>query len=330
MAIITVTLNPALDIWATTAVLEPDRKLHCTDTELTPGGGGINVARAIHRLGGASIAIFPAGGSAGAILCDLLRAEDVSIRPVSIAAMTRQSFAIRVATSGQHYRFVLPGPTLDGHDLEACRRQLETAVHEGSIFVLSGSMPDGVGGDELTGLVALARDRGAVAVVDTSGPALTAAAAAGCYVLKPSLNELRGQSGQPLETDMEIATAARTLLQLGANHAVVVSLASRGAMLVAADSDPILVSAPRVSVVSAVGAGDSLVGAMALALEGGVPLIEAVRRGVAAGTAATLAPDHTLCHAGDVDRLIGLVGVGHLITTGCDGTGTGTFGPVDR
>jgi len=108
---------------------------------------------------------------------------------------------------------------------------------------------------------------------------LAAAAAAGCYVLKPSLNELRGQSGQPLETDGEIATAARTLLQLGTNQAVVVSLAARGAMLVAADSDPVLVSAPRVSVVSTVGAGDSLVGAMALALEDGNPLIEAVRRG---------------------------------------------------
>ena len=233
MTIITMTLNPALDIWATTAVLEPERKLHCTDAELTPGGGGINVSRAIRRLGGESLAIFPAGGSAGAILCDLLLAEGVPIRSVPIVATTRQSFAIRIAASGEYYRFVLQGPTITAGDLGACRRELELAVHEPSIVVLSGSMPDGIGSDELAELITLVRGLGGTPVIDTSGPTLAAAAAAGCLILKPSLNELRGQCRQSLDTDREIAAAARTLLELGPNHAVVVSLASRGAMLVA-------------------------------------------------------------------------------------------------
>jgi 6-phosphofructokinase 2 len=306
-AIVTVTLNPALDVWASTTLVEPERKLHCTASELTPGGGGINVARAIHSLGGEALALFPTGGSSGELLCDLLLGEGVSIHAVAVAGMTRESFVIRETATGQHYRFVLPGPMLMSHELAACLHALDGLLSTSAIVVLSGSLPEGVHQDRLGEVVAAVRARGAVVIVDTSGPALDAAAHAGALLLKPSLNELRRHSGDPLSTDDEIERAAHDLLSLGPNHAVMVSLGAKGAMLAAVDAPTVRIEAPMVPVVSAVGAGDSLVGAMAMALAEGADLVEAARRGVAAGTAATLSSDHKLCRLEDVERLLPLV-----------------------
>src|SRR5215207_9826896 len=106
--IVTLTLNPAIDVCAAVPALEPERKLHCTDAETSPGGGGVNVARAIHRLGGIATAVFPCGGSTGALLCELLDAEGVTIVPVAASGITRENFAVTELSTGRQYRFVLP------------------------------------------------------------------------------------------------------------------------------------------------------------------------------------------------------------------------------
>jgi 6-phosphofructokinase 2 len=298
MTILTVTLNPALDVWASVPTVEPGRKLHCTDAELTPGGGGINVARAIARLGGNAAALFPAGGSSGELLCDLLRHEGLPIRPVPIAGITRESFSVRELDTGHQYRFVLPGPTLSDDELQACITEMVRDADHGPFVVLSGSLPTGMRAERFADVIAAARQHGGRVVVDTSGPALTMAAQTGVYLLKPSVNELSGHAGHRLTTSEEIAAAARDLLE---------SLADAGALLVTVDEPPIMIHAPTVSVVSAVGAGDSLVAGMLMALEQGHGLLEAARRGVAAGSAATMAAAHTLCHTDDVARLLPLV-----------------------
>jgi 6-phosphofructokinase 2 len=303
-AIVTVTLNPALDVWATTQRVEPDRKLHCTDAELTPGGGGINVSRAIQRLGGGSSALFPTGGSSGELLCDLLRHEGLDLWPVPTSGMTRESFAIRERSTGRHFRFVLPGPTLTAGDFDACRAELERLVTEPALVVFSGSLPLGLTPEQLTELIALVHGRHSEVVVDTSGPSLSAVARAGVALLKPSVNELGQHHGRPLTDVADIETAARRLLDSGPNGAVLVSLGAAGALLVAASTPTTHLVAPLVKVISTVGAGDSLVAAMVLALARGEDLVDAARLGVAAGTAATLAADHSLCHAEDVARLV--------------------------
>jgi 6-phosphofructokinase 2 len=137
------------------------------------------------------------------------------------------------------------------------------------------------------------------------------AARHGAYLIKPSLNELQTHAGV-LDSDDAIAQAARRLLDSGPNEGVLVSLAARGALLVTADGTALMVHAPPVPTVSPVGAGDSLVAAVVLAVERGLDLREAARQGVAAGTAATMAADHTLCHADDVAHLLPLVHVSEL------------------
>jgi 6-phosphofructokinase 2 len=303
MTIVTLTLNPAVDVCTSVPWIEPERKLHCTDAETSPGGGGINVARAVHRLGGVATAIFPRGGTTGALLCELLRAEGVPIRPVAATGITREDFAVTELMTGRQYRFVLPGPVLSAAELERCVDALH-GLTAGSIVVLSGSLPGGVEPPQLADIAAVVRARGNRVVVDTSGPALAAAARTGVYLLKPSVNELRAYAGGELATDAEIAAAARLLLDAGPNHAVLVSLAAEGALLVRAEEPAVRICPPAVRAVSAIGAGDSLVGALVLALEHGHDLVEAARRGVAAGTAAAISVGHGLCRREDVDRIL--------------------------
>jgi 6-phosphofructokinase 2 len=304
MTILTVTLNPALDVCAAVPVVEPDHKLHCTDAELTPGGGGINVARAVHRLGGSATAVFPYGGSTGDLLCDLLLGEGVPIVGVPIAGVTREDFAVRETATGHEYRFVLPGPMLTPAELASCVDQVLRHADAGSFVVISGSLPPGADPSVLAEIATAARDRTCSVIADTSGPALASVARAGAYLIKPSINELSGYAGRTLTSAEDIIEAADDLLRSGPNHAVLVSLGAEGALLLVAGEPVIAVSAPAMRVVSAVGAGDSLVAGLVLAMAAGHSLPEAARRGVAAGTAATVAAGHTLCRATDVDSIL--------------------------
>ncbi len=305
--ILTVTLNPALDVCADVPIVEPDHKLHCLHSSRTPGGGGINVARAIHRLGGQATAIFPAGGSSGALLGELLRAEGVAIAMVPVDGTTREDFSVRETTTGHEYRFVLPGAPLDPSELARCVAEVTARADRGSFVVLSGSLPPGTDVGVLEALVDRLRIDGSHVVVDTSGEALAAFARVGVLVLKPSLNELSGYTRRKLISTDEIIDAADDLRRAGPNHAVLVSLGAEGALLVADGQPPCTIAAPPVRVMSAVGAGDSLVAGLVLGLAAGESLVDAARRGVAAGSAATISARHHLCHPADVDALLASV-----------------------
>jgi len=304
MTILTLTLNPALDRYVAIPRLEPSRKLHCDHVETSPGGGGINVARAVHRLGGAATAIVACGGSAGVWLRDLLRAEGVVVVPITTTAITREDLTVTELSSGQQYRFVLPGATLERHELERCVAEVLSRLDPRPIVVISGSLPEGVEPGQLAELVTEIRHHCGRAVVDTSGAALVAAADAGAYLLKPSVNELAELTERRLSNVGEIAAAASELLEAGPNEAVLVSLAAAGALLVHRGETPVMVKPPSVPVISALGAGDSLVAGVVLSLERGAQLVEAVRYGVACGTAAVTAAGHTLCSGHDVEALL--------------------------
>ena len=137
-------MNPALDIATATETVVAGHKLRCGQPRYDPGGGGINVARAVHRLGGDALAVFPIGGLSGEMLCRLLHDEGVPHIPVPIAGFTRESLAVVERQSGKQYRFLLPGPLLSPHDQERCLHAL--AMHAGgaAYLVASGSLPPGV------------------------------------------------------------------------------------------------------------------------------------------------------------------------------------------
>ncbi|EER58430.1 6-phosphofructokinase, partial [Acidovorax delafieldii 2AN] len=119
-ALITLTLNPALDLATTTARVEPTHKLRCSPAQRFAGGGGINVARVLHRLGSNVQAWALAGGAAGAQMRQLLADEGVSTVLQPIAGDTRENFSVVETATGQEFRFVLPGPALQAAEWQAC------------------------------------------------------------------------------------------------------------------------------------------------------------------------------------------------------------------
>lgn len=309
--ILTLTLNPALDLFTTTERVVDTHKLRCGPAQRHPGGGGINVARVLHRLGADCVALYPAGGPAGALLRQLLDAEQVRSHCVPIAGETRESFSVHEMASGRDWRFVLPGPELSPVEWQACWDALPALAAGTGWLVASGSLPPGAPADCHARLARLARERQWRLVVDASGPALAAALAAGVYLAKPSLRELRELSGRPLLAPADWLAAASELVHDGRAEIVALSLGAQGA-LVASREGAFRAEGLAVHVASTIGAGDSFTAGLLWALDAGEPLDEALRYGIAAGAAALLAPGTALCQPADVRRLRSQVRIGKL------------------
>jgi 6-phosphofructokinase 2 len=302
--ILTVTMNPAVDISTSTDHVLPTHKIRCGISQRHPGGGGINVARVIHRLKGDCLALYPAGGIYGRLLQQLLDEEGINGRCIRVAGETRESFSVKETSTGQEFRFVLPGPDLSAMECQSVLDFIADLKTLPRYVVISGSLPLGVPVDFYARLARLAKANGSRVVLDTSGPALASALQEGVFLAKPSLRELRDLVGEPLETEFEWKHAAEQLVLQGRAQVIVLSLGEGGAWLVSKEGAFFAPALP-VTVISAIGAGDSFVGAMVWALSRGLDLRESFRYGVAAGSAALLSGGTGLCHSEDVDRLLG-------------------------
>ena len=300
-AIVTLTMNPALDIATATDIVVPAEKLRCAAPRYDPGGGGINVARAAHLLGDDALAVFPIGGLSGEMLCRLLDEEGVPRAAVPIAGMTRESLAVVERQSGKQFRFLLPGPTLTEHDQQRCLDELASRLKGARFLVASGSLPPGPPVDFYARVGALARQCGARFVLDPSGPALEAGDG-DVFLLKTSLGELEELSGIRLPSTQDQEIAARRLIARGRAEILVLSLGAKGALLATA-SEMRHFDAIKVDGVGSVGAGDSMVAGIVSGLARGWSLVEAIKFGLAAGAAALLRPGTELCRREDVERL---------------------------
>lgn len=300
--ILTLTVNPSIDVSTSVERIAPIHKLRCSEPLRDPGGGGINVARVAVRFGADVKALCTIGGAVGALLHRLIEREEIPIEPIAVSEETRESFTVFEERSGREYRFVLPGPRLSEAEWQKVLEVLAGVGDRPRYVVASGSLSPGVPDDFYARTAKLVRDMGAKLVLDTSGPSLQAALKTGVYLFKPNLRELRELSGQPLTNEPSWISACRKLILNGAAEAVALTLGDQGALLVTkqgawrARGLPI---EPR----SAVGAGDSFLGAMVWSLAEGQDMAQAFRYGVAAGSAALLSPGTGLCQRGDVERL---------------------------
>lgn len=305
---VTLTMNLALDLSAEVEKVEPIRKLRCAASRRDPGGGGINVARAMRRLGCDAAAIFTAGGMTGARLEELLHAEGVHCVSVKIAGETREDFTVLEKRSGRQYRFVLPGPALSQEEMEQCLEALRSRCAEPEFVVVSGSLPPGVPADFYAGVAKWVKAHSRKLIADTSGPALAAVLAEGVYLVKPNLRELKEYTAKPLADEGAYVAAAREIVARGGAEIVALSLAEKGARLVTREA-AWCAYAPPITPVSTVGAGDSFVGALVLELVRRTSLPEALRHAVAAGTAALLSHGTELCRLETVARLLPQIAV---------------------
>lgn len=292
--IYTLTLAPSLDSATLTAQIYPEGKLRCTAPVFEPGGGGINVARAISHLGGQATAIFPAGGATGEHLCALLLDERVAIDTVDAHDWTRQNLHVYAQFTGEQYRFVMPGAALSDDEFRRLEEKV-LSVTSDSILVVSGSLPPGIDVSKLCALVRAAQKSGIRCIIDSSGEALKAALEIGnIELVKPNQKELGALVNRDLTQPDDVRKAAQEIIDSGKAKRVVVSLGPQGALGVDAGGCVQVVPPPLKSQ-STVGAGDSMVGAMTLKLAQDAPLLDMVRFGVAAGSAATLNQGTRLC-----------------------------------
>lgn len=309
--IVTLTINPSVDIFVNVDRVEPTTKLRCSSPKRDPGGGGINVARVAHRLGSDVSAIYPVGGALGKLLQRLIEREGIDSIVTPSHVETRENFTAFENESGNQFRFVLPGATLHRAEWEACLDRLTTLSSKPKFVVASGSIPPGVPDDFFARVVKAAKQLGAQTVVDTSGPSLKAVLDEGVMLFKPNLHELSEMVGTELGTDAARVDACRKLIVSGRAQAVALTLGDQGALLVTAKqvwkAQPL-----AIEVVSAVGAGDSFVGGMVSALAAGKPLDEAFRMAVAAGSAAVMSPGTELCRKEDVTRLLPQVEINEI------------------
>lgn len=299
--IVTVTFNPAIDVSTTVTELVPQRKMKCTSPIYQPGGGGINVARVITRLGGRAIAIYLAGGYTGDYFNKLLEQENVLCIPTSISASTRENMVVLDIKTNQQYRFGMPGPEIGISEIQKCLFSVNS-IADIDMLVASGSLPQGAPSDTFVELGKIAASKKALFIVDTSGEPLVNAVAGGVYLIKPNLRELCTLSGKELSSDDEIIGAAQALVSSGRCQVVVVSLGDQGAILITKNENRKIIP-PKVKVKSTVGAGDSMVAGIVTSLANGAGILEAFRYGVASGTAATLNAGTELCHFADVENL---------------------------
>lgn len=300
--IYTLTLAPSLDSATQTPQIYPEGKLRCTSPIFEPGGGGINVARAITFLGGQATAIFPIGGATGRHLVELLQTEHVPVESVDTQEWTRQNLHVHVDASGEQYRFVMPGATLHQDELQKLQDKV-THIHAGSLLVISGSLPPGVSLEAFVALIKAAQQQGLRLIIDSSGDALAAALEIGhIELVKPNQKELSSLVQRELIQPDDVRNAAQEIIRSGKAHRVVVSLGAQGALAVDANSC-VQVVPPPIKSQSTVGAGDSMVGAMTLKLAENADLKTMVRYGVAAGSAATINQGTRLCSRDNTQKI---------------------------
>lgn len=298
--IVTLTVNPAIDAACVADEVVPMRKVRTRDERYDAGGGGLNVARAVRELGGEAVAFYLAGGITGQALEGLIERSGIAAVRVPIADLTRVSHTVFETSTGHEFRFTPEGPLISESEWRNCLEVL--SIVDGDWFVASGSLARGLPPDFYARVTRQVNARGGKLVLDSSGAALHHALAEGVYLVKPSRRELENLLGRKATTPAEEEALAREVVETGRAEIVALTLGAGGAVLATRDLTLRLAS-PPVEARSAVGAGDSFVGAMTWALAAGYPVVEAFAYGIAAGAAAAMTPGTELCRHADVLHL---------------------------
>ena len=300
--IITITFSPSIDKSASVPAMLSDIKMRCSAPNTEPGGGGINVARVIKRLGGDVKAIFPSGGYTGMFLNHLLEEEKVPFESIKTKNETRENFVVFDESTKKEYRFGMPSNEIFEDEWQLMIKEIEEYEYV-DFIIASGSLSVGIPLNIYEELSKISKSKNAKLIVDTSGKALRYAVNQGVYLLKPNLEEL----GILLEIENlkieNVEAAAKKLIQKKHCEIIVVSLGANGAMLITKEESH-TIKPPKVKVKSTIGAGDSMVAGIVFGLSNNLSLKECLQYGIACGTATTMNSDSALCKKKDVLKLL--------------------------
>jgi 6-phosphofructokinase 2 len=303
--IVTITFSPCIDKSTSVPSLIPEKKLVCSTPTLAAGGGGINVSRALNKLGGRSIAIFPSGGYTGKYFNHLLQQDNIPSVIIETVNETRENIIVYEEKSNSQFRFGMPGAPMSETECMQCLDAVSN-IEEIEYLVASGSLPPGIPKDIYGQLALIAKKKNARFIVDSAGAPLQLALEQGVYLCKPNRHELAFLVGRTEMQLEEIKLIAKQIIDTRKSSIVLVSLGAEGAILVTADIS-IQIRPPVVETKSTVGAGDSMLAGVLLYLSKGKTVLEAAQYGVACGTAASLYLGTELCNKVAADKLFATI-----------------------
>ncbi len=285
--IVTLTVNPAIDRTITVDRLVFEDRAYITSSRDSAGGRGINAAFVIHSFGGKTMAIVPAGGKSGARFEQLLKSCGFELVVVQVRGHVRRNLII-TDKQGLTVKLNEPGEPIQKPELMRLEKVIRGKLDQASWFLICGSLPPGVPARFYAQLITLARKRGVKTLLDTDGEALAAGIAAKPTVVKPNRQEAERLLSAALLTRTHFLEAAARIQKMGA-ESVILSLGSQGAVG-AFDHHMIEVIPPRVNAIAPIGAGDAMAAAFVWAMERSNDFADALRWGVASGTASARLP----------------------------------------
>lgn len=296
-------MNPALDVEAELDSVAPEVKLRCGRPSFDPGGGGVNVARALNRIGGNATALFPEGSGLGAFYRSLVEAEEVDCRTFEIGqAMRRLNTHFREKEGQHQYRFCLPGPELEESDWQRALDLLNGVLKEGDILVASGSLPPGIPEDFNVRVAKITGATGADLVLDAPGDVLRTLEYSTVTWITPNQNEFEDLLGHPVNDD-RLEKEWPSFLEDSGFQNILLTLGANGALYAGAEGVE-RIPAPEVEKLSSVGAGDSTVAGLIMGLSCGEDHLASSRMAVAAGAAAVMTPGTKLLKKQDFHALL--------------------------
>ncbi len=301
--ICTVTLSPAIDVSTAVDRIVPEDKLRCDELRIEPGGGGVNVARALRELGVVATAIFPTSGFLGGFYQSLLEDLGIPCRTFETKVpLRRLSTNVYERDRDRQFRFVPPGAEIREEEWQQALDLVRSSSGRDGIIVMSGTLPPGTPGDLPHRFAEVAAETGSILVLDSPGSALETGTEAPLDWIVPNEREFEELLGSPIG-DQSLPELLRSFVQENRIQNALLTMGSEGA-LYAGQEKTIRIPAPAVEKRSAVGAGDSLSAGLVYGLAGEAELEETLRFAVAAGSAAAMTPGSSLLRREDFDALL--------------------------
>lgn len=297
--VLTITMNPALDVNSEAAEVITDQKVRCEKARYDPGGGGINVARVLTRLGIEVDAEYLVGGVTGNFLRMLLQEEEMYDHPIEISGITRENTSVIDKKTGEQYRFVFPGPEISEEEWTKVLDRVENEIDDYEYVVASGSLPPGVPVDFYSRLAKIVLDKGKKYILDASGDYLSEGIRNGATFIKPNQEEfevLRRKTGAKDKDDL-----INKLLSTGVEN-IIHTMGKDGTYLYNRSGSKEF-SLPEIEVNSSIGAGDSFVGGLVAGLAEGRGVEGAICYGIAAASSTLKTPGTDLCKLEDVQAI---------------------------
>ena len=311
--IVTVTLNAAVDRTLLVPNFQLGRRHRASSGFLSAGGKGINVARALKRLGVPVVCTGLAGGRNGTMLVEELTQEGILNDFVRIRGESRTSTAVLDPTSNAYTEINEWGPEVAEDELEMLREKLAYLGQGAEFVVFAGSLPRGVESDFYAETIRDAGRHHHLAVIDAEGEALRLGVGAEPYLVTPKVREAEEMVGHEFVDDEDLASALDEIAELGARNVLITGNDGCHALLREDRTELRLrARAPHLEPISTIGAGDSLLAGFLAARAGGRPFEDAVRSAVACGAASVLEPGPGRFDPREASRLTPLVTVDRL------------------